>query len=488
MTAIRNPSEFFEGAGYDSDCQITGDTAPSTSTPISYPWRGEQYEADKTQAFKFVRQRQYTGEFTTLPQVLKHVYGSDYSNTEYQRLSRFIERADWLAKYDSAGSYVAVEATPAAFKQGDILNSSKASPTNARGEYDSNVKAKTGEQTGDTLGDGSISAKGNVVKSHKERAKQEVDSHAQIHADSIKSNVTGQFVAWRDSVADTYSIFKSTKWWQEEREYLLLPYLSRFNDSQRAKQNKERLYNALQRSAVGFDVATLLTLTVDPKRVDSQTEAMEKLAEQWQRLNNRLTYQLGGSYPIAKSLEFMDNGLPHLHIALFGVRKVEGQSATGEATISTKQVRQWWDKEYNVASQIAVQPVRKRGDRWLLHESDDRKVSLRYYMGKASRKLIEVASMSERQLGERVASGDLDVWEIALYWIHERQLVSCSPSLKEDIDDLPPVTSWEYVGSAKYNQIPRSVLERATICNRGNPPPTGKDRGSVDGSPAVATP
>jgi len=493
---IRFAGEFFEGAGYDRgavDCQSTGVDGHAAFTPMSYPWRGEQYESDKTRAFQYVRERQYIGEFTTLAAVVKHVYGTDYSNTEYQRLSRFVNRCDWLAKHDSPGSYVAVEATTEAFKQGDLLNSGKASAKNARGEYDSNVKRETGDKTSDSLVDGTISAKGNVVKSHKERAKAIVENNALVRSASLKSDVTGQFVAWRDSVADTYSIFKSTMWWKQEREYLLLPYLSRFNDSQRAKETKERLYNALRTSAVRFDVATLVTLTVDPKRVDSQSEALERLTEQWQKLNSRLNYQMGGSVAKVRGLEFQQNGMPHLHVALFGVRKVEGQPTTGEPTISTQQVRQWWDDEYNVGSQVAVQPVRKRGDRWLLHEGNGSRVSLRYYLGKASRQLVEVASMSERQLGDRVSSGDLDVWETALYWVHERQLVSCSPSLKADCDvksDLPHVTRWEYVGSARYNQIPRGVLERATVCNRASRPPPAKesgDRGSDSPGSAVAT-
>jgi len=288
-------------------------------------------------------------------------------------------------------------------------------------------------------------------------------------------------------VADTYSIFKSTQWWKDDDEYLILPYLSRFNDSDRARKTKERLYGALRRSVKRFDVATLLTLTVDPKRVGSQSEAMERLTEQWQKFNSRLNYQMGGSVPKIRGLEFQENGMPHLHVALFGVRKVDGEPTTGEATISTEQVRQWWDDEYDVGSEIAVQPVRKRGDRWLLHDSDDCRVSLRYYLGKASRRLVEVASMSERQLAECVASDDLGLWEMALYWVHERQFVSCSPSLKADTGDdsgLPHVTRWEYVGSAKYDQIPRGVLQRATIFNRGRrPSPTGGSDSS-----AVATP
>jgi len=487
---IRNGRAFPNKANHDGDavdCQNTGVGGRVPSTQFEYPWHGEQYEADKTKAFRLVRERRYIGENTTLAEMVKHVYGPGYSNTEYRRLSRFVERVELLEKHDSPGSYVAVSAKPEAFKQGDTLNSGKASAKNARREYDSNVKRKTGSKNGDSPVDGTISAKGNIVKSHKGRAKAVVDKFAQIKSENLRSDVTEQFVAWRESVADTYSIFESTMWWKDGDEYLILPYLSRFNDRTRAKTTKERLYNALDLSVERFDIATLLTLTVDPKRVSDQSEGMDRLTEQWQKLNARLNYQLGESVPKIRALEFQENGMPHLHVALFGVRKVETEPATGEPTVSTQQVRQWWDDEYNVGSQIAVQRVRKRGNRWLLHQNDDSRVSLRYYLGKASRNLMEVASMSERQLVDHVASDDLDLWEQSLYWVHECQYVSCSPSLKDESSDdseLPHVTRWEYVGSARYNQIARGVLERATVYNRGGcPPPTGNSDGS-----AVATP
>jgi len=486
---IRNVGESPNRVNHDGDtvdCQNTGVGGRVPSTQFEYRWHGEQYEVDKTKAFRLVRERQYIGEFTTLAEMVKHVYGPGYSNTEYRRLSRFVERVELLEKHDSPGSYVAVSAKPGAFKQDDTLNSGKASAKNARREYDSDVKGKTGSKTGDSPADGTISAKGNVVKSHKERAKAVVDKFAQIKSENLRSDVTEQFVAWRESVADTYSIFESTQWWKDNDEYLILPYLSRFNDSDRAKKTKERLYGALGRSVEQFDVATLLTLTVDPKRVSGQSEGMDRLTEQWQKLNSRLNYQLGGSVPKIRVLEFQENGMPHLHVALFGVRKVEAEPTTGKPTISAQQVRQWWDDEYNVGSQIAVQRVRKRGNRWLLHESDDSRVSLRYYLGKASRHLLKVASMSERQLVDHVASDDLDLWEQSLYWVHECQYVSCSPSLKDDSSDdsgLPHVTRWQYVGSARYKQIARGVLERATVYNRGGcPPPTGNSDSS-----AVAT-
>jgi hypothetical protein len=219
-------------------------------------------------------------------------------------------------------------------------------------------------------------------------------------------------------------------------------------------------------------LATLLTLTVDPKRVDSHTAALEKLHDSWEKLRNRLKYQFGESVDMAKALEWQDSGMPHFHIALFGVRKVPaGESETGDPTISESELLEWWDSDYNVANQVAVQPVHERGDRWLLHDGDDR-VSLRYYMGKASRKLVELASMSESELKEVVNSGDLSLWKQALYWVHEERYVTCSPDLKETTDnEYPPVAQWEYVGTMRFSQIPESVRNDALIATSSRPPP-----------------
>lgn len=463
MTAIRNTGAFLSGAGYDvpESCKST----TVQHTPINAPWRGEKHEADKTACYEYVRRKRYNGESARLSEVVRAVYGDDYTNNQYLRLSRFIERVDWLEREAMANDYVRVDATPACFKEPRHLNSGKAKRENTGRHGDGDVNGETGVETGE--GTNTAGSRG-----PKERLSSLLEDTTLIGSDNIRNDSLRELWRWRQSVDESYNVFRTTMWWKEDNEFLITPLLSRFNDSQRAKGAKERLYTALQQSHDGNSVGTLLTLTVDPKRVDSHTAALEKLHDSWGKLSSRLKYQLGQSVDMAKALEWQENGMPHFHIALFGVRRVPaGESKTGDPTLSEAELRQWWDTDYNVGSQVAVQPVHERGDRWLLHDGDQR-VSLRYYMGKASRRLVELASMSEAELREAVHDGDLSLWQQALYWVHEERYTTCSPALREaTTNDLPPVAQWEYVSTMRFSQIPESVRANAIISNLSRPPP-----------------
>jgi hypothetical protein len=463
VTAIRNSAEFLSGAGYDGEELCKSTTVQHT--PLNAPWRGEKHESDKTACYEYVRRKRYNGQSARLCEVVKAVYGDDYTNNQYLRLSRFIERVDWLEREAITNDFVRVDATPACFKEPRHLNSSKAKRENTGRQGDGDVNDETGGETGE-------SPDTEATKGPKERLSSVLESNTLVGSDKRRNDSLRELWRWRQSVDESYNVFRTTKWWKEDNEYLITPLLSRFNDSQRARATKERLYTALQRSHAGNSVGVLLTLTVDPKRVDGHTAALEKLHDSWEKLRSRLKYQFGQSVDMAKALEWQDSGMPHFHIALFGVRKVPaGESETGEPTLSEAELRQWWDTDYNVGSQVTVQSVHERGDRWLLHDGDQR-VSLRYYMGKASRRLVELASMSEAELREVVTDGDLSLWKQALYWVHEERYVTCSPDLKETTDnEYPPVAQWEYVGTMRFSQIPESVRNNAIVSNLSRPPP-----------------
>jgi hypothetical protein len=214
----------------------------------------------------------------------------------------------------------------------------------------------------------------------------------------------------------------------------------------------------------------VLTLTVDPTRFESHTEATEAITKQVGNLKSclRTEYRTGG-FEALKVLDFQRNGLPHIHLILFGVSVVDDEdNESGEATVSEAEVREYWDENAGMGSQVAVQPAWKgRDGEWLLH-NDDTKVSVRHYLGKRIRELVDVAEMDEAELWAKVESGDIELWRHALFWVTQKQYVSCSSSLKESDNDgggeeLPYVPAWEYVGTAKYEQIPRHIREKATV-------------------------
>jgi len=213
-----------------------------------------------------------------------------------------------------------------------------------------------------------------------------------------------------------------------------------------------------------------VTLTIDPKRFTSHSEATEAIKGARQNLIQTLDYQTG-EYPTQITTpDFQSNtGLLHYHIPLFGLSKVsESQNETGEPTISESQIREYWSDKYDIGSQISIQPIQTgRNGEWLLHR-DDKTVSLRYYLGKRIRELQDLSELDGGSL-------PLKYWRHALFWVYDLQYVSCSESLKDDTEDsetgisgLPKTTEWEYIGTAKYSQIPSHIWENMIFV--GTPP------------------
>jgi len=262
------------------------------------------------------------------------------------------------------------------------------------------------------------------------------------------------------NVDDKWTIFERLR----KAEYLLIPYLTRFNDSSKAGSIQEGFNFALDDAAKRHHNATVLTVTVDPKRFDSHSEALESLSEDRGRLMSWLStgYQLGHRPENMAVLEFQENGLPHYHIVLFGCTWLAPQEV-----LSAK----WSD--YGSGSVLDVRTVRlagSRGDKWFMHR-DGVTTTLRDYLGKSIQELVDVAGMSPGELKEQVDSGDIHLWRQALYWATGKQYYSCSPSLRKakDGDSLPHIPEWRFVGVAQYSEIPSHVVQNSV--NRGRPPP-----------------
>jgi len=102
-------------------------------------------------------------------------------------------------------------------------------------------------------------------------------------------------------------------------------------------------------------------------------------------------------------------------------------------------------------------------------------VSLSYYLGKRIRELIEYAAADTSEVEAMAADDDGSLWRHALFWVYQKRYSSGSDSLlpddEGDGEDLPEVSVWVYEGTASYNQIPQQVVDNATICRRGQPPP-----------------
>ena len=255
--------------------------------------------------------------------------------------------------------------------------------------------------------------------------------------------------------------------------HLLIPYLTRFNDTDRAGDIQQGFRTALQRASQRHEDAVVVTLTTDPKRHSSVSEALDSLGDAKGRFMSWIgtDYQLGKRPDNLSVLEWTAGGLPHVHLVLFGIDWLLPQS-----TISAK----WDSLGAGRVVDIRSATASRDGKRWYLHNDDGSRVTLRQYLGKAIRGLQRVADMDAGDLRDAIEDGDISLWRQALYWATERQYCSCSPCLKDsgDSDGLPHVKRYEFVGVAQYRAIPAHIRRDAAILDRP-PPPSGQSTASA---------
>lgn len=466
MTEIRNAAGFLDAAGIDADagdCQSGG----VAHTPLSAPWRGATREADKTRLFRYVR-NEPAG--TPLRKVARDVLAGDddLDAADYQLARRFFARYPELFKTDRRGSNVWVEPGIGCFKSVNLRPQyarRKTSVGRGDGSKPSTESSETVVTPGDDLDadadtTGEVATEGDDAprKYAKERTLSYLNNYLRVDADSVRQSLFKQFTTGKAGTEDRWQVFERIR--GSGDDYLCLPYRTRFNDTGRAGDVRERFGQALQSAGERYDRAVVLTLTTDPKRHSGLSDALESLSENKARLMQWLStdYQLGHRPANLTALEFTETGLPHYHVVLFGI----------SGGISQGRVSAQWRK-YGQGSVVDLRQARTthNGSQWRLHDDDAGTVTLEQYLGKAIRGLQAVADADAADLRARLDAGDLSLWKQALYWATERQYVTCSPSLRDtdtaDADDggLPHITQWQFVGTARYSEIPAHVRQSA---------------------------
>jgi hypothetical protein len=310
-----------------------------------------------------------------------------------------------------------------------------------------------------------------------------------LGSDSLRADMLGELGTELASVADTWNVFERVR--GSGPEYLCLPYRNRFNSPSRASDLRASWRRAWRRARRQYDDAVVVTLTTDPKRHDSIADATDSLIENKNRLSSWLAYdpESGPSRPGFRPsnlyvLEFTDSGIPHLHVVYFGVRWLTPQW----------NIADYWD-DRGQGRVVDVRRLSKRGGEFVMptdalpdDPDADGKRTARSYLGKSLRSLSTVAGMAPEDVGEAASARrsrdprDTDdaLWKVALYWALERRFFGGSPELTnddpdgdDDADSLPHVRYYRYVGTARYNDLPGDIRDRAefVLPGKGRPPP-----------------
>jgi hypothetical protein len=475
-------------------CQIAG----CHHSALAVPWAGDGRAADKTALFKYVVSNR---EGVPLPVLVRSVFGQssvDAADSEYQLARRFVRQSKYVETARRDGllwCFPTVEALHLSTQYANAKTSGRrrGGVSNGRnwretGDHrdagdgdDCETDGVDGLPGDDDTADCQPSETRPTPQFPKGRAQSVLESNVVFDGSDdghdYRSELLRELGVERETQQDKFKLMRRVRGTGDD--YLLLPYLTRFNSPERAASVRDGFETALRRAGGAHRDAVVVTLTTDSKRFDGLDAALSNLYESKSRLLSWLAtdYQLGSRPSNLSVLEFTESGLPHVHLVLFGLNWAVPQSS-----LAAK-----WD-DYGQGSVVDIRSARRRGDDWLLHNDDGGTATLRDYLGKAISGLETVAQADAGDVRDAAESGDVSLWRQALYWATERQYYSCSPSLKPDTDDnrLPHVTVWEFVGVAQYRELPGHVRANARVLARGWPPPDGRD-GRQSGASAAST-
>ena len=447
-------------------------TAPPTAShttggeqaAVRRPWAGDPRADAKTDLFRFVAG---TPDGANLPYIVRTVFDPDAvaGGADYQIARRFFDEHPDLFKTARLGGYLWVHPTPAALTLFRRMHAAK--PTDGDG---------SGCHTGDGRDEWA-----------KDRARAFLSKHLTVGSDTTRADLHGELATELDAVDGLYSVFERVR---DVLEYLCVPYSTRFNTPSRVADTRDTFDRAWRRATERFDRAVSVTLTTDPRRHDSIAGATASIFEAKNRLVSYLAVDAdsgpprpGYRPPNLTVLEYTDDGKPHLHVVMFGLRFV-----------TTKAALSWyWDERCDHGEVVWFDGLVNRDGRWRwagAGPDDAGGDAPRAYLSKSLRSLSMVAGMSPDDVDDAAAarrSGDPvdapdDLWKTAIYWALERRLFTGSPSLTHDAPDgdddgrdVPHVARYRFVGVSRYEHLPGYVRDRATVLtgrnSSGRPPP-----------------
>ena len=125
----------------------------------------------------------------------------------------------------------------------------------------------------------------------------------------------------------------------QKKDIKYLPYLTRF-DYDYAKRVARKW------KKIGYREGVFLTLTLDPKRFSSFSQAYTALLWGWNKISTAMRKKFPQVIGYARVVELQESGNPHLHVLIFGADFV-----------SIEWIRKLWEERYRLGEQINIKKI-----------------------------------------------------------------------------------------------------------------------------------
>lgn len=214
---------------------------------------------------------------------------------------------------------------------------------------------------------------------------------------------------------------------EEEPGYALIPAENRFNSQRRRDVMWGRYHSAwalategkeydpegspvsIDAEGEGYRNGVFLTLTTDPKKHENNEEATRNISKAFNRLMSWIKRRKGERPAYIKALEWTDDGKPHLHVVLFGVKRLGAQWEISDR----------WDA-YGQGRIVYLYRIVNDGDgdwSWLKDHPER--------AGKDEGETIDPIKYLSNEFSKQLN----DKSSLALHWIHETRFWTCSREL-----------------------------------------------------------
>jgi phage gpG-like protein len=154
--------------------------------------------------------------------------------------------------------------------------------------------------------------------------------------DKLRSEIIDLFKDYIDDVTQKRIILIPKEEYRDELEPLILGYEVRFTSKRKAKRYKEQYRYIWEATAKNYRWGVVITLTIDPEKIQSIYEARYLAQEEFNRFMTWLKKFLkerarkygksGKVYPYVRFIEYQMNGRVHYHIVVFGTRWVKHEN------------------------------------------------------------------------------------------------------------------------------------------------------------------